>query len=180
MISTQPGSTPLSSFKIVSLEEDLPISTAAAGNGIGPYGEQDDEKVFLQKLVPETDLLTVRLASARRTSGLPHCCKRTSHNCHNCDCAKSCICDDFVQSSTICWGLSDWPVPFSCMICQVERAGYEAVCKAAALLENLSLKCEQGSLHYLALATQVRCGVTCAAVCTLARAGGQRGPTGGE
>jgi len=63
MISTQPGSTPLSSFKIVSLEEDLPSSTAAAGNDIGPYGEQDDEQVFLQKLVPETDLLTVRLAS---------------------------------------------------------------------------------------------------------------------
>ena len=47
------------------------------------------------------------------------------------------------------------------MICQVERAGYEAVCKAAALLGNLSLECEQGSLHYLALATQVRCGGTC-------------------
>ena len=48
------------------------------------------------------------------------------------------------------------------MFRQVERAGYEAVCEAAALLGNLSLECEQGSLHYLALATQVRCGGTCA------------------
>ena len=63
MISTQPGSTPLSSFKIVSLEEEVPSLTAAHGNDIGPYGDQDDELVFIQKLVPETDVLTVRLAS---------------------------------------------------------------------------------------------------------------------
>lgn len=29
----------------------------------GPYGEQDDEQVFVQKVVPETDELYVRLAS---------------------------------------------------------------------------------------------------------------------
>ena len=63
MISTQPGSTPLSSFKIVSLEEEVPSLTASHGNDIGPYGDQDDELVFIQKLVPETDVLTVRLAS---------------------------------------------------------------------------------------------------------------------
>ena len=63
MISTQPGSTPLSSFKIVSLEEETPSLTASHGNDIGPYGDQDDELVFIQKLVPETDVLTVRLAS---------------------------------------------------------------------------------------------------------------------
>lgn len=63
MISTQPGSTPLSSFKIVSLEEDMPSLTSPHGNDIGPYGDQDDELVFIQKLVPETDILTVRLAS---------------------------------------------------------------------------------------------------------------------
>eukprot|EP00092_Neocalanus_flemingeri_P020181 GFUD01021852.1.p1 GENE.GFUD01021852.1~~GFUD01021852.1.p1 ORF type:complete len:711 (-),score=193.62 GFUD01021852.1:199-2331(-) len=63
MISTQPGSTPLASFKIVSLEEDLPCLTASHGNDIGPYGDQDDEQVFVQKVVPETDVLTVRLAS---------------------------------------------------------------------------------------------------------------------
>ena len=79
MISTQPGSTPLSSFKIVSLEEDWPSLSASHGNDIGPYGDQDDEQVqhlwvwfqvfhiflqvFVQKVVPETDVLTVRLAS---------------------------------------------------------------------------------------------------------------------
>jgi len=63
MISTQPGSTPLASFKIVSLEADLPCLASAHGNDIGPYGDQDDEQLFIQKLVPETDVLTVRLAS---------------------------------------------------------------------------------------------------------------------
>ena len=63
MISTQPGSTPSSSFKIVSLEEDLPSSVSNHGNDIGPYGDQDDEQVFVQKVIPETDIITVRLAS---------------------------------------------------------------------------------------------------------------------
>ncbi|CAG7835898.1 unnamed protein product [Allacma fusca] len=59
MISTHPGSTPLSSFKIVALEDiDSNVSY-----GAGPYGEQDDEQVFIQKVVPETDQLYVRLAS---------------------------------------------------------------------------------------------------------------------
>jgi hypothetical protein len=62
MISTQPGSTPLASFKVVSLEEDVPGPTSH-GNDIGPFGDQDDEQVFVQKLVPDTDVLTVRLAS---------------------------------------------------------------------------------------------------------------------
>ncbi|XP_038073163.1 BTB/POZ domain-containing protein KCTD3-like [Patiria miniata] len=63
MISTQPGSTPLNSFKILSLEEaDLHL-TYAAGNNFGPYGDRDDQQVFVQKVVPETDQLYVRLAS---------------------------------------------------------------------------------------------------------------------
>lgn len=69
MISTQPGSTSVASFKIVSLEEASDPSTGAGngtlevGNACGPYGEQDDEQVFVQKVVPETDSLFVRLAS---------------------------------------------------------------------------------------------------------------------
>ena len=43
MISTQPGSTSLSSFKIISLEEEIPKSNH--GNNIGPFGDQDDEQV---------------------------------------------------------------------------------------------------------------------------------------
>ncbi|KAK7602999.1 hypothetical protein V9T40_002998 [Parthenolecanium corni] len=63
MISTQPGSTPVASFKIVSLEEVEPCISYAAGNDCGPFGEQDDEQVFVQKVVPETPELYVRLAS---------------------------------------------------------------------------------------------------------------------
>ncbi|XP_054709521.1 BTB/POZ domain-containing protein KCTD3-like [Uloborus diversus] len=63
MISTQPGSTPLASFKVISLEDMEPNTSYLAGNDSGPYGEQDDEQVFIQKVVPETDQLYVRYAS---------------------------------------------------------------------------------------------------------------------
>ncbi|XP_041351393.1 BTB/POZ domain-containing protein KCTD3-like isoform X2 [Gigantopelta aegis] len=63
MISTQPGSTPLASFKIVSLEDVDPIVSYSAGNDFGPYGERDDQQLFIQKVVPETDQLFVRLSS---------------------------------------------------------------------------------------------------------------------
>lgn len=63
MISTQPGSTPEASFKIVSLEATDISYSYAAGNDFGPFGEQDDEQVFVQKVVPDTDQLYVRLAS---------------------------------------------------------------------------------------------------------------------
>lgn len=64
MISTQPGSTPLASFKVVSLEDLEPCPSYPAANDCGPYGEQDDEQVFIQKVVPETDQLYVRYASS--------------------------------------------------------------------------------------------------------------------
>lgn len=64
MISTQPGSTPLASFKIVSLEDVDPIVSYSASNDIGPYGEQDDQQVFIQKVVPETNQLFIRLSSS--------------------------------------------------------------------------------------------------------------------
>jgi BTB/POZ domain-containing protein KCTD3 len=63
MISTQPGSTPEASYKIVSLESTENNSTDLVGNDFGPYGEQDDEQLVLQKVVPDTDKLYVRLAS---------------------------------------------------------------------------------------------------------------------
>ncbi|KAF5308188.1 hypothetical protein FQR65_LT06368 [Abscondita terminalis] len=37
--------------------------TKAAANVCGPFGEQNDEQVFIQKVVPDTDQLYVRLAS---------------------------------------------------------------------------------------------------------------------
>lgn len=63
MISTQPGSTPEASYKVVSLESVETNHTYVAGNDFGPFGEQDDEQLILQKVVPDTDKLYVRLAS---------------------------------------------------------------------------------------------------------------------
>ncbi|XP_037045499.1 BTB/POZ domain-containing protein KCTD3 [Bradysia coprophila] len=63
MISTQPGSTPEASFKIVSLEATDINFSYPVGNDFGPFGEQDDEQVFLQKVVVVTDQIYVRLAS---------------------------------------------------------------------------------------------------------------------
>ncbi|XP_016076695.1 PREDICTED: BTB/POZ domain-containing protein KCTD3 [Miniopterus natalensis] len=62
MISTQPGSTPLASFKILSLEE-TESHGSSSGNDIGPFGERDDQQVFIQKVVPITNKLFVRLSS---------------------------------------------------------------------------------------------------------------------
>ena len=103
MISTQPGSTSISSFKILSLEEshephsknfnshmqsfsnhrlssysglihqsaygssrtlsNINPSFASSSYECGPFGEQDDEQVFVQRVIPETDALFVRAAS---------------------------------------------------------------------------------------------------------------------
>lgn len=63
MLSTQPGSTPEASFKIISLEAVEPYLSQSISNECGPFGEQDDEQVFIQKVVPDSDQLFVRLAS---------------------------------------------------------------------------------------------------------------------
>lgn len=65
MLSTQPGSTPEASFKIISLDtfDHFSSSQSMITNDCGPFGEQDDEQVFIQKLVPDADQLFVRLAS---------------------------------------------------------------------------------------------------------------------
>ncbi|XP_058976478.1 BTB/POZ domain-containing protein KCTD3-like [Musca domestica] len=62
MLSTQPGSTPEASFKIVSLDATETNYSYVAGNDFGPYGDYD-EQIFVQKVVPETDQLYVRFAS---------------------------------------------------------------------------------------------------------------------
>uniref|UniRef100_A0A671K5T8 BTB/POZ domain-containing protein KCTD3 n=1 Tax=Sinocyclocheilus anshuiensis TaxID=1608454 RepID=A0A671K5T8_9TELE len=49
MISTQPGSTPLTSFKILSLDDIDGHGGCAAGTEIGPYGERDEQQVFIQQ-----------------------------------------------------------------------------------------------------------------------------------
>ncbi|CAH1114439.1 unnamed protein product [Psylliodes chrysocephalus] len=65
MLSTQPGSTPEASFKIIALETIEPSPTINYGAAVecGPFGEQDDEQVFIQKVVPDSDQIFVRLAS---------------------------------------------------------------------------------------------------------------------
>ncbi|CAL1527593.1 unnamed protein product [Lymnaea stagnalis] len=63
MISTQPGSTPLASFKIVSLDDMDPLISYSAGNDFGPFGEQDDQQLFVQKVVSNTDQLFIRQSS---------------------------------------------------------------------------------------------------------------------
>ncbi|KRX84496.1 BTB/POZ domain-containing protein KCTD3 [Trichinella sp. T6] len=63
MINTQPGSTPLASFKVMTLESaDGPMDTDQASD-VGPYGDKDSEQVFVQKVVPDTSQLYIRLAS---------------------------------------------------------------------------------------------------------------------
>ena len=48
-ILTQPSSTPLASFNIISLDE--PYSPMSSNeNSIGPHGDKDDWAVFLQKV----------------------------------------------------------------------------------------------------------------------------------
>ncbi|KAL4647462.1 SH3KBP1-binding protein 1 [Arapaima gigas] len=63
MISTQPGSTPLTSFKILALEDVDGHGGCSAGTDIGPYGERDDQQVFIQRVVPDTDKVFVRFSS---------------------------------------------------------------------------------------------------------------------
>ncbi|XP_059148240.1 BTB/POZ domain-containing protein KCTD3-like isoform X2 [Physella acuta] len=63
MISTQPGSTPLASFQIVSLDDMDPLLSNSAGNDFGPFGEQDDNQLFVQKIVSNSDQLFVRQSS---------------------------------------------------------------------------------------------------------------------
>ncbi|XP_072217033.1 SH3KBP1-binding protein 1-like [Excalfactoria chinensis] len=63
MISTQPGSTPLASFKVLALEDVDGHAGCAAGTDIGPFGERDDQQVFIQKVVPDSCQVYVRLSS---------------------------------------------------------------------------------------------------------------------
>ncbi|CEF69157.1 SH3KBP1-binding protein 1 [Strongyloides ratti] len=62
MISTQPASTALASFKILVFDSVDEINNSE-GVDIGPYGDQDMESLFVQKVIPETNKLFIRLAS---------------------------------------------------------------------------------------------------------------------
>ena len=59
-----------------------------AGNNIGPFGEREDQQVFIQKVVPYTDQLFVRLSSTGKricTIKSVDYSKITSFCVHECD-----------------------------------------------------------------------------------------------
>ncbi|KAJ1365462.1 hypothetical protein KIN20_025771 [Parelaphostrongylus tenuis] len=62
MISTQPGSTSLASFKVLTLDSVDDVVDLEHSDP-GPYGDQDGDQVFVQRVVPNTNQLYVRLAS---------------------------------------------------------------------------------------------------------------------
>ncbi|KAM6038258.1 SH3KBP1-binding protein 1 [Chlamydotis macqueenii] len=66
MISTQPGSTPLASFKVLALDDLDGPSSCSAGTDIGPFGERDEQQVFIQRVVPDACQVFVRLSSTGR------------------------------------------------------------------------------------------------------------------
>ncbi|KAI6652755.1 SH3KBP1-binding protein 1 [Oopsacas minuta] len=59
-LATQPGPTPLASYRLLSL--DAAVCTPLCSFQ-GPFGELDNQQVFLQKVVPDTNTLFVRLSS---------------------------------------------------------------------------------------------------------------------
>ncbi|XP_026543524.1 SH3KBP1-binding protein 1 isoform X2 [Notechis scutatus] len=67
-ISTQPGSTPLASFKILALDSVDGQGGCSAGTDIGPFGERDDQQVFLQKVVPDASKLICQVCSVDGSS----------------------------------------------------------------------------------------------------------------
>eukprot|EP00079_Xenopus_tropicalis_P038246 XP_017952017.1 PREDICTED: SH3KBP1-binding protein 1 isoform X4 [Xenopus tropicalis] len=88
MISTQPGSTPLASFKILSLEDVDGHAGSSAGNDIGPFGERDDQQVFIQRVVPDSNIVYVRLSSTgKRICEIRSvdCTPITSFTVHECE-----------------------------------------------------------------------------------------------
>ena len=83
MISTQPGSTSVASFKIVSLEEEsggggggggaeaigsssMGNSILEVGNACGPHGEQDDEQVTKLTYYRKTSWYEARFRQPRQ------------------------------------------------------------------------------------------------------------------
>ncbi|CAD5223432.1 unnamed protein product [Bursaphelenchus okinawaensis] len=63
MINTQPGGQALASFKIMTLDSSPDDSPLPEGCNTGPYGEQDGEQIFVQRVVPDANTLFVLLAS---------------------------------------------------------------------------------------------------------------------
>ncbi|XP_066910884.1 BTB/POZ domain-containing protein KCTD3-like [Clytia hemisphaerica] len=90
MISTQPGPTSISSFNVVALEQNNTHASYASGNKIGPYGERDEQLLFVQKVVPDTDQIFVRIAASGKrlmTCKSVDGSRITASTVHECDAA---------------------------------------------------------------------------------------------
>ena len=59
-LATQPGPTPLASYRLLSLDAGVRTPLCSIQ---GPFGELDNQQVFLQKVVPDTSTIFVRLSS---------------------------------------------------------------------------------------------------------------------
>jgi len=90
MISTQPGPTSLASFNVVALDQAGAHASYCVGNTIGPFGDRDEQLLFVQKVVPETDQIYVRTAATGKRLMM---CKSVDHSritgytVHECDAA---------------------------------------------------------------------------------------------
>ncbi|CAI4224763.1 unnamed protein product [Auanema sp. JU1783] len=62
MISTQPGNTNLASFKVLTLDSTDEFAEKDYTD-VGPYGDQEGEQVFVQRVVPDSNQVFIRLAS---------------------------------------------------------------------------------------------------------------------
>lgn len=63
MISTQPGGQSVASFKVMTLDSSPDDSPVPEGCNPGPYGEQDGEQLFIQRVVPDSNTVFILLAS---------------------------------------------------------------------------------------------------------------------
>jgi len=88
MVSTQPGPTALASFNVCALEHTNPHASYSVGNNIGPHGDRDEHLLFVQKVVPDTDQIFVRLAATgKRLMSMKSVdgSRITSFEVHECD-----------------------------------------------------------------------------------------------
>ena len=64
MISTQPGSETYASFEVTAVDPVDQLPSYAVGNDIGPHGEREEDQIFIQKLLPNSETLYIRTSSS--------------------------------------------------------------------------------------------------------------------
>lgn len=63
VFSTQPGGQALASFKVLTLDSLSESQDSPTNCSPGPFGDQDGEQIFVQRVVADTNTLFIRLAS---------------------------------------------------------------------------------------------------------------------